>query len=139
MLKIFLAGRVGRDSELRTTQSGKSVLGFAVAVDQGWGDNKSTQWVECSLWGVRAEKLAQYITKGLNITISGRASIEQYTPQGGETRTKFKCDVDEVTLQGGGEKRQDIGQQQRGGYNQGNQQPGGGFGGGDDLDDEIPF
>ena len=61
----IFTGRLGRDAELRTTQSGEKVLGFAVANDVGFGERKQTLWADCSLWGRRAEALAQYLTKGM--------------------------------------------------------------------------
>ena len=58
------SGRVGADAELRTTQSGEKVLSFRVANDVGFGDRKTTQWVDCSMWGRRAESVANYVKKG---------------------------------------------------------------------------
>src|SRR3954451_16434544 len=57
------SGRVGADAELRTTQSGEKVLSFRVANDIGFGDRRTTQWVDCSMWGKRAESVANYVKK----------------------------------------------------------------------------
>ncbi len=62
--------RLGKDSELGTTQSGKQVLNFVGAYDVGYGDNKKPQWVECSLWGDRGQKVAQYLLKGSQIVVT---------------------------------------------------------------------
>ena len=71
--------RLGRDAELRTTQSGNQVLGFAGAYDVGFGDNKKTQWIDCSLWGDRAVKLQQYMKKGSQVVIyADDLQIEEY-------------------------------------------------------------
>ena len=71
------AGRVGRDAELRFTPSGDPVLGFSLATDRGWGDNKRTVWFNCSLWGERAEKLARYITKGTALLVEGEVEKDK--------------------------------------------------------------
>lgn len=91
------SGRLGRDAELRYTAGGKPVLGFAVAVDVGYGENKSTLWVDCSLWGERGERLAEYLTKGSIVTVTGEASLQTYQSAGQE-RTKLACRVNDVQL-----------------------------------------
>ena len=55
MNKYIFNGNLGRDAEVRTTQSGKVVCRFSVAVQEGYGDNQRTKWVKCSLFGKRAE------------------------------------------------------------------------------------
>ena len=56
-------GRVGKDAVLRNAGD-SSVLGWSLAVDAGYGERKVTTWVDCSLWGKRAESLADKIKKG---------------------------------------------------------------------------
>lgn len=69
MNNLTIAGTIGKDAELRTTPQGKKVAGFSVAVSKG--RDKPTIWFDCSIWGERAEKVAQYIQKGGRITVSG--------------------------------------------------------------------
>jgi len=93
--------RLGRDAELRTTQSGKQVLGFAGAYDVGFGDNKKTQWIDCSLWGDRAVKLQQYMKKGSQVVIyADDLQIEEYPKNDGSTGVKLKCRIVNVDLAG---------------------------------------
>ena len=61
--------RIGRDAELRNLSSGTSVLSFPAVYDIGYGDNKKSQWIDCIMFGQRAEKLAQYFSKGKQIVI----------------------------------------------------------------------
>jgi single-strand DNA-binding protein len=142
MKNIVIAGTVGRDAQTRSAGERK-VTGWSVAVDDGWGDKKTTLWFDCDLWGVRGEKLAQYITKGGKITVSGSLSTREY-----EGKTKLTVEVTEVELQGGKQNNggdRDSGQRDTGGY--GNSGGGSGYGGGNggqgggraDMDDEIPF
>lgn len=86
--------RLGRDAELRTTQSGKSVLGFAGAYDVGYGDNKHTQWIDCSLWGDRAQQVASMLVKGVQIVIyADDVQIEEYPKKDGTQGAKLKCRI----------------------------------------------
>lgn len=135
MFQITVAGRLGKNSELRTTQSGKSVLGFSVAVDTGFGDSKKTVWIECALWGERGEKLAQYLTKGASVTIIGEGGLRTWESNG-KSGASVTCNVRELTLQGG--KRD--GDSQGGDRDQGQYRGGGsGWEPPADLDDDIPF
>lgn len=134
MKQVTIAGRLGKDAELRRTQNGDPVLGFNVAVDDGYGQNKRTLWFRCSVWGKRAEALADHLKKGSAIAVAGDLSTDEY-----EGKTSLTVRVNEVTLQGGksegqpqqrsnGEKQQSYGEQS-----------GGSYGSADDLSDEIPF
>ncbi len=121
------AGRLGKDAEVRRTQDGKTVTSFSLAVDEYRGGEKSTLWVDVSMWGDRFEKLAQYLRKGSSVTVSGRAGVREYNGKAYLTLSGF-----DVTLQGGkpeGERR-DVQDDYR------EKRP---TGGGADLDDEIPF
>lgn len=104
-------GRVGRDAVTRYTQAGKPVTGWALAVDKGWGDNKQTVWLDCSLWGERGEKLAQHITKGSQLGVTGEIGTREH-----DGKTYVTLDVRDVTLVGGK-------QEGNGGINQHAQRP----------------
>lgn len=96
MKQITIAGRTGKDGELRRAQNGDPVLSFSVAVDDGYGDKKSTMWFDCSVWGKRAEALSPHIAKGTALTVSGDLSKREH-----EGKTYLTVRVNEVTLQGG--------------------------------------
>ncbi len=107
-------GRLGRDSEQRFTQSGMAICSFTVAVDYGYGDNKGTNWVRCSLFGKRAEGgLPQYLKKGTQVAISGELRVREYDDKEGVRRTSVEVSVNTLDLIGG---RPD------GGYQSGGQQ-----------------
>lgn len=96
----IFGGRLGRDSELHTMRgSNDPVLNFSVAVDIGTRDNPKTQWVECALFGKRAEALSKYLVKGVKVTVSGRVHLEQFTStKDGQTKTSLKLSVNEVDM-----------------------------------------
>ncbi len=89
-------GRVGRDAVVRYTQAGKAVLSFPLAVDDGWGDNKTTTWLDCSLWGDRGEKLAEHITKGSQLGVTGSIGTREH-----DGKTYVTLRLADVTLVGG--------------------------------------
>lgn len=111
MNTLTIAGRLGRDADTRYSSAGKAICNFSVAVDQRRaGGEKGTLWVDCSIWGERAEKLAPYLTKGTVVSVSGEASARAWTPRGGGDPVGQLClFVREVTLLGGGERSQGAG------------------------------
>lgn len=139
MKSITIAGNIGKDAEVRTMQDGTKVAGWTVAVDDGWGEKKRTIWFDCSMFGVRGEKLAQHINKGGKICVSGEFSTREHN---GVTYPTIR--VSDVTLQGGGQSNQGDGGQ-RGGYDQSGGRGGAPAGGAAgkppafDDGDEIPF
>lgn len=135
MKMIVIAGRIGKDAVLRTTQNGDSVLGFSVAVDDGYGQNKRTMWFDCSVWGKRADALVQYLVKGTAVAVSGDLSTREH-----EGKTYLTIRVNEVTMQGGGEKQDRPARQDRiTSYDRDDPRTTGGGSIGRELDDEIPF
>jgi len=127
MQLLFIAGNIGGDAVLRTTQGGDKVSNFSVAVDNGkdkQGQRRESTWYECSLWGKRGEALNQFLTKGGKVTISGRPTVRVY-----EGKAYLGVSVDQITLQGGNSDN-------RGGGDAGGSAPAGGA----ELPiDDIPF
>lgn len=139
MQQITIAGRIGRDAELRTTQNGDIVCGFTVAVDTRNGRDKLTNWWRVSLWGKRGEALAQYLTKGASVTVVGEFALGEF-----DGKPQLNVRASEIALQGG---KQDSGNTSRDDRQparsaspaRGGGGDGGGFNARDDLDDDIPF
>ncbi len=124
MLQGLIAGNLGRDAELRTTQGG-AVCSFSVAVEQRAKGEKKTTWIRCSLWGKRGEALVPHLTKGSRVAVVGELSLHEY-----EGKTSLECRVSEVTLLGGGS---------RGERNEPPEPRPGPANSGSGGDDEIPF
>ena len=96
-MNVFNAiGRIGRDAVTRHTQGGKAVTGWSLAVDRGWGDNKQTTWMDCTIWGERGEKLAEHIRKGDRLGVTGELGTREH-----DGKTYVTLDVRDVTLLGG--------------------------------------
>ena len=95
-MNVFTAiGRVGKDAVVRHTQGGDPVAGWSLAVDAGYGERKVTTWLDCSLWGKRAESLAPHIAKGDRLGVTGELSTREHD---GKTYVTLK--VSDVTLLG---------------------------------------
>ena len=117
MLKVTLAGRLGRDAQHRTLQNGTDICSFAVACDTGFGDNKQTYWVDVAKFGKGAAGLSKILSKGDAVTVIGDLTTREH-----EGKTYLNCRADDVALQGGqkgrGEQRQSYDDKpaQGGGY-----------------------
>ena len=135
MIIVTVAGNVGKsDAEVKTLRNGDIVTSFSVAGTSGFGKSEQTEWFNCSLWGDRGEKIAEYITAGSPITVHGELSTRKWMNQKNEQQTSLELRVDKIKLQGGRREDRDD---RRGGSSK---PKGGGKPAFDqDLDDEIPF
>lgn len=96
MKVITIAGTVGKDAELRRTQDGDPVASFSLAVDDGYGENKSTMWFDCSVFGKRGQSLQPHITKGAKLTVIGELGKREHNGT-----TYLTVRASDVALQGG--------------------------------------
>ena len=93
-------GNLPRDSEVRFLPDGTAVLGFSFALNAGYGEKQSTSWLNCSLFGKRAERLAPMLLKGTKIGVTGEFSMREYTDKAGAIKTSGELRVNDVTLLG---------------------------------------
>lgn len=96
---ITIAGQLGRAAEVKHLNSGDAICNFSIA--DSMGKDKGTIWWNCSLFGKRAESLAQYLVKGQAVTVSGTVSEREWTDKEGAKRKSMDVRVNEVALQGG--------------------------------------
>lgn len=99
MNNITITGSLGRDIELRSMPNGDRVGSFSVADSQG--RDKPTIWWNCQLFGKRAESLAQYLTKGQQVTVAGSIAEREWTDREGNKRKQMEIRVSDLALQGG--------------------------------------
>lgn len=78
MQVITISGNLGRDAELRSTQSGDDVCSFSVGVQNGYGRDAGTIWYRCSIWGQRGKALADKLRKGSRVFVVGQLTIGEY-------------------------------------------------------------
>ena len=105
---IVIMGRLTRDPELRTTQSGVSVTSFTVAVDRDFGGRdggeKQTDFIDCVAWRQTGEFISKYFTKGRMAVVSGRLQSRKWETKEGDKRTSWEVVVDNAYF---GDSRRD--------------------------------
>jgi single-strand DNA-binding protein len=80
--KIFLTGRWSKEIDLRYTPQGTAIAKSSIAVDDGWGDKKTTHFFEVEIWGKTAEATANYSGKGKKILVEGRLKLDSWEKDG---------------------------------------------------------
>lgn len=92
-------GRCTKDGSVRTVGAkGTALLTFSIANNTGWGDNQKTNFFDVQMWGVRAEKLEQFIIKGKQVAVTGTLECNRWTGQDGMERQSWCINATEVTL-----------------------------------------
>ena len=90
-LHAAAVGRPGRDGELKYTPSGTALLTFPLAVEVAKkSDGDETQWLRVSVWGERAEALADQVKNDGLGYVEGRARVRTWTNQAGETKADLE-------------------------------------------------
>lgn len=101
-----IVGNVGRDPELRYTQSGVAVCDFSVAVSRRWMDRSTnenkeeTTWFRVSAWRGLAETCNQYVHKGMQIMVAGRVNASAFLGQDGQPRASLELTALDVQFLG---------------------------------------
>jgi single-strand DNA-binding protein len=84
--KAIILGNLGKDIEVRYTQSGKAVTNFSVATEEGSGENKKTEWHTVVAWDKLAELCGKLIGKGNKVYVEGRLQTREYDDKDGNKR-----------------------------------------------------
>lgn len=99
--RVIISGNLTRDPELRSTASGMPVLGFGIAVNDRRKNQQTGEWedypnfVDCTMFGSRAESLSRYLSKGSKVAIEGKLRYSQWEKDG-QKRNKIEVIVDEL-------------------------------------------
>ena len=97
---ITIMGRLTRDPELRSMQSGVSVASFTVACDRDFGGRdggeRQTDFIDCVAWRSTGEFVSKYFHKGSMIVVSGRLQMRDWTDREGNKRTSAEVVCDNV-------------------------------------------
>ena len=127
MNECILSGRLASDVELRTTQSGKSVAQFRLAVNRRKGKDgkQETDFLPIVVWDKLADLCSKYLSKGSSAAVAGAIQTRSYTAQDGSKRYVTEIIANEVEFLGG---KQDKPQEQS--------KPGSGF---VEIEESLPF
>jgi len=102
MKKTVIIGNIGQDAQLRTTQNGKQLASFTVAVSEKIGQQEQTTWFNCAGWGERfTGTLLQYLRKGTKVYIEGNYSPRMYQRTDGSMDISHDIMVNHIELLGG--------------------------------------
>lgn len=96
MNKVILIGNITKDIELRQSNSGKFVVEFSIAINNG--NELPADFINCTAWNKTAEILSKYATKGTKVGIEGAMKTQTWTDQQGNNRYKTYVLVDRVEL-----------------------------------------
>lgn len=100
-----LTGRLTKDAETRTMQSGAVLVTFAIANNTGFGQYACTNFFEVNAWGKQVAAILQYLTKGKQVGISGTLENKAWTDNNGVKHDKWVLTAQgAITLLGGGSK-----------------------------------
>ena len=99
--RVIISGNLTRAPELRSTAGGMPVLGFGVAVNDRRKNQQTGEWedypnfIDCTMFGARAEALSRYLNKGTKVSIEGKLRWSQWEREG-QKRSKIEVIVDEL-------------------------------------------
>jgi single-strand DNA-binding protein len=104
--EVVISGRLTRDAELRQTPSGTAVTDIIIASNRIWSKDSDKQeeatFVDVTIWGKQAESLAQYLTKGRHVMLTGRLKLNKWETEEGDRRSKLTVVAEKVNLTPGG-------------------------------------
>nr|UVX41159.1 MAG: Single-strand binding protein family protein [Bacteriophage sp.] len=99
---VSIGGNLCRDAELRATASGMAVLTFSVAVNESRKNQQTGEWedypnyVDCTMFGRRAESVSRYLTNGTYVALTGRLHQNRWQNKDGQNRSKLEVTVDNI-------------------------------------------
>ena len=112
--RVIISGNLTRDPDLRQTASGMPVLGLGVAVNDRRKNQTTGEWedypnfIDCTMFGARAEALSRYLSKGTKVAIEGKLRWSQWE-RDGQKRSKIEVIVDELEFMSSRNSGQDQG------------------------------
>jgi len=102
-INLTIVGNITNDPELRFTPSGAAVASFTVASNSRYLDKTTNEWkdgepvfMRCSVWRQYAENVAESLTRGTRVIVTGRLKQRSYETREGEKRTVLEMEVDDV-------------------------------------------
>lgn len=103
----IVVGNLGKDPEVRFTQSGRAVANFPIATSESWtgqdgSPQERTEWHNIVVWGKQAESCGQYLSKGRQVFVQGRIQTRKWTDQNGQDRYTTEIVAQRVQFLGGG-------------------------------------
>lgn len=120
--RVNISGNLTRDVELRATQGGTEVLTFGVAVNDRRKNPQTGEWedspnfVDCVIFGKRADSLSKILYKGMKVAIEGKLRYQQWQDKNGQRRSKLSVVVDEIEFMSQSKSQNQVQQPQANNY-----------------------
>jgi len=102
MNSVSVVGNATRDPELRFTPSGQAIATFGIAVNRSWRNKQTNEWDEAvsffdvTCWAQLAENVAESVTKGTRVLVTGRLEQRSWETNDGEKRSKVEIVAEEI-------------------------------------------
>ena len=99
--RVVISGNLTRDPEVRMTQSGMPVMSLGIAVNDRRKNNQTGEWedyanfIDCTMFGTRAQNVSQYLSKGQRVMIEGKLRYSQWE-RDGQKRSKIEVIIDDL-------------------------------------------
>jgi single-strand DNA-binding protein len=106
--RVIISGNLTREPELRATQGGTTILSLGVAVNDRRKNRQTGEWedhanfVDCAMFGRRADSVSRYLRKGTHVTIEGKLRYESWEKDG-ERKSRLSVLIDNIEFQNRGE------------------------------------
>lgn len=100
--RVVISGNLTRDPEIRATQAGTTLMTFGVAVNDRRKNNQTGEWedypnfINCVMFGNRAEALSRYLQKGIKVVVEGKLRYSSWETPEGQKRNKIEVMVDNL-------------------------------------------
>ena len=150
--KVIIVGNLGRDPEIKYTQSNVPVANFSVATSESWKDKatgewqEKTEWHRIVAWRHLAERAEKYLRKGKQVYIEGKLETRKWQDKEGKDRYTTEIVARELQMLGRRDEMEASSGGASGGFGGGTNNEGfnppamdGGGGGGATEDDDLPF
>ncbi len=105
---VIIMGRMTKDPELKTTQSGLSVISFTVAVDRKYQKERQADFLNVVAWRQTAEFVEKYFHKGSMIAVQGSIQTRKYEDKNGNNRTAVEIVADNVSFCGSKDEKPNL-------------------------------
>ena len=109
--KVILIGNLGKDPEVRYTQSGSAVANFSMATVEKYKKDgepvENTEWHKVVAFGRLAEIVGEYLTKGSQIYVEGKIQTRKWEDRDGNTKYTTEVVIREMKMLGGGQPKQE--------------------------------
>ena len=99
---VTLVGNIGSDVEVKNINDTTKLAEASLATNDGWGDNKKTNWHNLAVWGKTGEAFGNYVTKGTKVAITGEIEYQSWEDNDGNKRYKTVIRVNNWEFAGGG-------------------------------------